>query len=287
MRIAFAVLLVVLAFAPAHAQSNAKKDSLDVAQAEANRLGFLLYAYDQAAWHGSDAVVPLFDNETLSDLVSGYIVEEVPEGWRVGFGRLAADSSVFLAAYESVLDTSYAVLSAVAHPQPARRSGFARDAKMAAEAASRAFTPVEDVRHNTAVLPGPGGTLYAYVLPAQPDHLVYYVGGDVRYTYDPATATIVEETPLHRTMQVFDLRENTEAITFMSAVLTQAPTETDVFYAISRPGLPDNPASRPSHYVMTSDWVYFLGPDGIGLRLSMDAWEKISRLQTGQNEGSD
>ena len=43
----------------------------------------------------------------------------------------------------------------------------------------------------------------------------------------------------------------------MSAILTDAPTETDVFYALSRPGLPSpNRLRSPSHYVMTEDWVY-------------------------------
>ena len=61
-----------------------------------------------------------------------------------------------------------------------------------------------------------------------------------------------------------------------TSVLTDAPAETDVFYALSRPGLQDTPAQQASHYVMTPDWVYFLGPDGIRLKLAEEVFRHLT-----------
>ena len=126
---------------------------------EANRLGHLLYAYDQAAWHGTDAVMPLFDPdpEALQERVAGYVVESIPEGWRVGFGRLSPDSSAFLAAYESVLDTSYAVISAQEYGQrcPPQRILPRCHARPRCRHGTRFTTRRAEVQHNTAVLPCP------------------------------------------------------------------------------------------------------------------------------------
>lgn len=264
--------LLLLVATPLRAQT----DSLETAIDEADRLGKLLFAYDQAAWHGTDAVAPLFDQATLQDRVHGYVAEAIEGGWRVGFGRLSADEEAFLVEYEAELDSEYAVLDAEAYKKPTRRTGFMRDAMLARNAAVERFEPMAEIQHNTAVLPAPDGQLYAYVLPSQPEHLVYYVGGDVRYTFDPDEEAVVAETPLHTTILTFDLREDPQAITYASAVLTDAPTETDVFYAISRPGLPDTPAQQASHYVFAGGWVYFLGPDGIRLKLDEEVFRSLS-----------
>lgn len=239
------------------AQSNV--DSLEIA--EMNRLGALLHAYDQAAWHGSDAIMPLVRNDDhLHDRVEGYVVEQTEVGWQVGFGRLTEDGSAFAVALEVVLDEEYGVLDAVSFDDPDLRTGFYRVAMAARNRANARFDPPEQVMYNTAVIPGPTGSIYIYFLPAQPAHRVYYLGGDVRYTYDPASDTIIAEKPLHSGMLTIDLRGDHSPASMATAVLTDIPTETDVFYARSRPA-PEG--GLAGHYVITQDWVFVLDSSGI------------------------
>ena len=273
-RSVLALLSTTLLYASAvAAQEHSDLSKID----ETNRLGRMLYAYDQAAWHGTDAVMSLLqaDGERVQERVQGYVAEPEGSGWRVSFGRLSADSSAFAVAYEARLDSVYAMVGAQSHPEPIDRTGFPLDAARALAAVAPRFSPPEMVRYNTAVLPAPGGRVYVYHLPAQPAVGMYYVGGDVRYTYDPVTHDVIDEKPLHQTLFTFDLRDHPDAITMSSAVLTDGPTETDVFYALSRPSRPEEEGA--SHYVTTDEEVFLLNHSGIILSMSKEAWERMSR----------
>ena len=232
-----------------------------------NILGWSLYAHDQAAWHGSDAVIPLLerDAETANDRVTVYIAEETPDGWRVGFGRLAADSSAFLVAYEAVLDQAFRVDSAMTYDDPVARKGFMRDAALARDAAVAQFEAPYQIQYNTAVVPTLDSLIHVYILPSQPDPLVYYVGGDVRVVYDPKTGEASEPLLLHEGIRTYDLRDDPQVRTFMEVdtLPLGVPSATDVFYAMSRPGPEDDPyAVRPVHRIVTLDYQFLLGPRG-------------------------
>jgi hypothetical protein len=251
---------VALTATRAAAQPDPNPDALE----EIDRLGDLLFRYDQAAWHGTDAAMPMLerDADSLHVRTAGYIVERLPMGWRIAFGRVSADSSSFLVAYEASLDSAYTIVDTAAHYPMRREQGFLLSAMLARDAAVARFTPLLETRHNTAVLPGPDGTLYVYVLPSQPEWNVYIVGGDARYTFDIATGAITEERTLHAGYQVFDLRDVPNALTSGPAHPSGLPVETDVFYSLSRPGTdPDNEAI-PNHYVFSDDWVFFVSKDG-------------------------
>lgn len=257
----FALLLVAL-LAAAGARAQTEPDSAAIA--EVNRLGHLLHAYDQAAWHGTDAVMALARNEggRYVATVRGYAVEPDGEGWRVSFGRLTPDSSAALVSYEARLDASFAPTGAESFATPVLRSGFVRDALRAQAAIAFAppmQTPPEPFRYNSATLPGEGGLVTIYFLPAQPEIDVYYVGADVRYTVDPERGTVVDQQTLHDGLSTYDLRGDSN-MTFGRREAAGAPVETDVFYAISRGDASAGPAR---HVVLTPDWAF--GLDGTGV----------------------
>jgi hypothetical protein len=258
------VALATVVVALAATQAAAQPDPDPVALAEANRLGHLLFAYDQAAWHGTDAATTMLeqDADSLNVRVAGYVVERLPEGWRIAFGTVSADSSSFLVAYEAVLDSTYAVVDTAAHYPSRPEQGFLLTAMRARDAAVARFVPLLQTRHNTAVLPGPDGTLYVYVMPSQPEWDVYIVGADTRYTYDVATGAITDVRTLHEGYQVFDLRENPNALTSGPAHSSGLPVETDVFYSLSRSGTDPDNAAIPNHYLFSDDWVFFVSKDG-------------------------
>lgn len=276
------LLLALMVASGATAQPAADAtDSEDIATKiiRANILGWSLYAYDQAAWHGTDAVMPLVqaDPEQADARVRGYVVEEMETGWRVAFGRLSADSSAFLSAYEGVLDSASQVVSAEAFDVPIERTGFLLDAFIARSLAFERYEKPFEVTYNTAVLPAPDGGLYAYVLPAQPAFNAYYVGADVRYRYDPESRALTDSTRLHDGIIAYDLREEPLINTFMQVdtLPLGVPSGTDVFYAMSRPSAPSESGMKPIHRIETSTHVFQMGPRGTVAFYTRDEWDAL------------
>lgn len=246
------------------------RDGLD----EAVRLGRLLYAYDRAAWHGTDAVRALLpaDPARLAERMTGYVAEPHEGGWRVVFGRLSPDSSALDVAYEALLDSAYAVRGARALDPAERRTGAACEAFWALGRAKGAFVPPERVQYNSAVVPVGDGAFLVYFLPAQPAARVYLVGADVRFAAWPRERRLGPPVRLHAGLVPMDLRRQTGP-TLSTAVLTAHPVETDVFYALSRP---DAPGRLPRHVVVAEDWAFLI--DGTGAIEAVPAADLSARL---------
>src|SRR5438552_15818249 len=65
--------------------------------------GKLLAAYDQAAWHATDALLPLHLDSAAALRAGLMIAVERPEGnWTVLFGRLTPAADTFYVAYEAL-----------------------------------------------------------------------------------------------------------------------------------------------------------------------------------------
>lgn len=273
------LLLIVLGItATAEAQERPAQEDLD----EVTRLGRMLYGYDQAAWRGTDAVLPIMQRDGIpldgTGPVRGYIAEPVEAGWRLAFGKLNADSTAFLVAYEAGLDSTYTVTGVQEYDEPEARTGFMRDAMIGLEVARSRF-PFEQISYNFPVLPAPDGKLYVYIVPAQPDVNVYYLGGDARYTFDPANGQI-EEKRLHSSIMTMDLRDEPTAGTYSSAVLTPIPTETDVFYALSRPS---RGPGEVAHIVLTEPWTYLIGQDGAIVAMATEVFQNLQVTSDGRD----
>lgn len=261
-------LLLTFTALPIQAQDHPEQTAID----EVNRLGRMIYDYDQAAWHGTDAVLPLLQENqgSMGTTVKSYVVEQTEEGmWRVMFGRLTPDSTGYEIAFEAKLDTAYGVSSTIAYEQGEIESGFPADAGKALALAKQNFQAPQQVTYNTVALPVTEDSLYVYLLPAPPAKNVFFIGSDRRYTYDTRRGTLAGSKQLHQSMLTMDLRRQPEMITISTAVLTAIPTETDVFFAISRPA--ETP-SAVNHYVMTGEEVFSLNQNGVTGHMTREEW---------------
>ena len=117
----FLLTLALLFVVDAEAQERPAQADLD----EVTRLGRMLYGYDQAAWHGTDAVLPVMERDGVpmdgTGSVRGYIAEPTATGWRLAFGKLSADSAAFHVAYEAILDSAHVVTSVENYGRTRRR----------------------------------------------------------------------------------------------------------------------------------------------------------------------
>ena len=216
--------------------------------------GRALARYDFAAWHATDALMPLHPSTAE---ILGYVARETSAGWTVGFGRLSDDSSAYLVAYElrqvGQRPDSFTVVHHIP-PQPdAELLGPAR----ALEVARRRFGPASRP-YNAAVLPADQGEWWVYLMPAQTAAGVFPLGADVRYRVSADGRRIIRERRLHNVIIEFgansDSTKRLEA-GFQTAVLDNVPEDTDVFHVLSR-------APRVPQYVVTDLWVYRIELDG-------------------------
>lgn len=187
------------------------------------------------------------------------------------FGRLSEDSTTYLVAFEAILDSTYQVISVKTGEKAEDRKNFPVIAGHALALAKNEFKAPEKVTYNTVVLPEKNGNAYVYVIPAQPATNVFYLGADFRYKYDSQKRIIVETKKLHNSINTFDLRKKPSATTVSTAVITSIPTETDVFYAMSRP---EGATLNANHFVIKDSLVYWLNSTGIVEVINREEWEK-------------
>ena len=92
----------LLAFAfPVHAQSTEASSNQEEAIALALERGEAIYRHDQAAWHGTDAMLADLNNPSKHG-ITGWIVKEVEQGHELVFYRPV--SSGFEAVWSGVYD---------------------------------------------------------------------------------------------------------------------------------------------------------------------------------------
>src|SRR6266542_4322318 len=65
--------------------------------------GKLLYEYDQAAWHSTDAVKKA---DVPQGVIDRYIARKTSSGWIVMWGRFTQSRDMFLIAYEAIQSAS-------------------------------------------------------------------------------------------------------------------------------------------------------------------------------------
>jgi len=166
--IATALLASAATAAPARYQMTAGEEAIVV---RALNRGAVIYAYDQAAWHGTDDMVTKLPN--YQNVVGGWIVDgpaDTPE--LVFFDRNeAAPHAVYVADFKDNKLVSSRVLGAGddSHLTPERlRMISAREAAIKALLAS-GEPRCKDKPYNSVVLPPetPGGPMLVYLLTPQ------------------------------------------------------------------------------------------------------------------------
>src|SRR5689334_3565478 len=214
--------------------------------------GRLLYEYDQAAWHASDAVQMANPRNVEGQR---YIAKKEAGKWTVVFGKLNEDRTRFGISYEAdeqVTLRQFAVRQEAAERQD---EGFFLYAARAIEAAMKDFGATARP-YNVAVLPATADQLYVYLYPAQTKARVYPLGGDVRYLVSPDGTKILEKRQMHKTILETGPVAGKEVVSgFHTHVLSDLPEDTDVFHVLTQdPPLPE--------FVGTPHFTYKVNTDG-------------------------
>lgn len=236
--------------------------------AEITERGQMLYAYDVAAWHSTDAVVEL--SPTEGSFVR-YIAQKNGSVWTVAYGKLNEKRDKFLIAYEAVQGASLQEFKVKKLDTPKENVGFYLFAARAIDVALKDFGGATRP-YNVAVLPAKENQLYVYLVPAQTKVGVFPLGSDVRYLFSADGQKIVEKRQLHKSIIEFSVPEGVKPQTgFHTAVLDDAPEETDVFHVLARePKIPE--------LVVTSKYVYQIKEDGtIMYLMSTEAFRKVGK----------
>jgi hypothetical protein len=250
-RFAF-VLAVCLSLGAGFSTAESKDKDLQVYLAGVTERGRALYAYDQAAWHGTDAFLALHpDTKGLAH----YICRNSASGWVVSFGKWNEAHDRFFIVYEATEAGHPGTFVARRYDPPAEVTDDLPAIERALELVIADF-PHQSRPYNTAILPAPGGNLYVYLYPGQTIDTVWPLGGDGRYTVSPDGKQIVEKRQLHKTILDLEFKPGSGIVGGAhSHVLSEVPEDTDVLYVLTRrPSMPE--------YIGTQRRVFVVNPDG-------------------------
>ncbi len=210
--------------------------------------GRALYAYDQAAWHGTDAIFALKpDTKGLAH----YLCIKTPSGWLVAFPKWNDAHDGLFIVYEAREKAGKFAARKLDKPFEADSDLVARE--RAIELAIADF-PKPGRPYNTAVLPAPGGNFYVYLYPGQTRENVWPIGGDMRYTISSDGKNVIEKLKLHNAILDMETKEN-QVGGYHVDVLTAVPVDTDVFFVLNRkPSIPE--------YVGTPKQMFVIDKEG-------------------------
>ena len=241
---AFAILAgsVMLAGAPLAAQTPVVpriEDGPQMTAAEAEGvqqaidLGARVYAHDQAAWHGTDAMLAAVPDARERG-VAGWIVNEAADGLEVVFFRPAGGG------YEAVWAGVYDGRKVIRSATYAAGERVLAEAEIALVKASLLLRKQKVERcssqpFNTVILPTgkPDGGLYAYLLTPQEaldkvpfggHHRFEIVGGKIKGSRKFTNSCLTMQTGANKD-------GNRPAALMISHVLDSTPTEIHVFSA--------------------------------------------------------
>jgi hypothetical protein len=209
--------------------------------------GRALFAYDQAAWHGTDAIFALKpDTKGLAH----YICVKTPTGWLVTFPKWNEAHDRLVVVYEARETAGKFVERKLDSPSPSKDDLVAKERalELAIGDFGKATRPF-----NSAILPAPGGNLFVYLYPGQTKADVWPIGGDVRYTISADGRHIVEKRQMHKAILDLEVKTNQHA-GFHADESSDTPEDTDVLYVLNRkPSMPEFVATARQLYVIDKD----------------------------------
>lgn len=214
--------------------------------------GRLLYEYDQAVWHASDAVQVANPKNVEGQR---YVAKKENSKWMVVFGKLNEDHSRFGITYEADEQATMRQFAVKQEPAERQDEGFFLYAGRAIEVAMKDFGSASRP-YNVAVLPATAEQLYVYLYPAQMKARVYPLGGDVRYLVSADGTKILERRLMHKTIIETASRPGKKLVAgFHTHVLSDLPEDTDVFHVLTQdPPMPE--------FVATPHFTYKVKADG-------------------------
>jgi hypothetical protein len=216
--------------------------------------GRLLAAYDQAAWHGTDAVLAAIPESTLIRVGNTMLATQLADGrWTVLFGRLTDKADTLFVAFEA--QPTDQADSFVLHTDdpPLVRLGAERRAAAALHVALNDFaTPAR--RYNSYVLPRADGAFWVYFLPAQTDWREFPHGADVRYLVDSTSERILEKHAMHHALLNLAVPDSATA-GLHTVLVDDVPQDSDVFLVLAR-------RPRRPELIATAHYNYEIALDG-------------------------
>lgn len=245
----FGLLLFLLAI-PAATQ--VKNKDLDSYLPEVTARGKALYAYDQAAWYGTDAFFALHPE---TNGLAHYICVKSTIGWVVYFPKWNALHDHIQVMYQAAETGEPGVFKATKYDPPRESSDDLIAEERALELTIDDFRP-QGRPYNTAILPAEGGTFYVYLYPGQTVNDVWPIGGDVRYRISSDGRSIIEKRLLHKSILDMKFDPQQKAVAGVHThVLSDVPEDTDVLYVLTRkPSMPE--------YIGAGKRVFVINVDG-------------------------
>lgn len=231
--------------------------------------GKMLYEYDQAAWHSTDAVMALSPKDGS---ITGYVGRKNGDKWTVVYGKLNDSKDKYLIAYEAIQQSTSRDFKVQIFEKPKEDADFFLNAAKSVEIAKNAFVPAEKRAYNFAVLPAKDGQFYVYFVPAQTVNGIFPLGGDTRFLISKDGSKILETRQLHKSIIEFQVPQNVKPETgYHTAILDDAPEDTDIFHVLARePKIPE--------LVVMQKYVYRIEADGtIRYLMPTDAFKKIGQ----------
>jgi len=233
--------------APAQGKKAELKSYLD----EVTERGRNLYAYDQAAWHGTDAFLALHPN---TEGLARYVCVKTATGWMVVFPKWNVAHDHLIAVYVARETDQPGIFKATANETSRETSDDIVPLERALETAFRDFKGAGRP-YNSAVLPAPNGQHYVYLYPGQTKDTVWPLGGDVRYTISADGVAIIERRQLHKSILDMEFPPDEKVVGGVhSHILSDVPEDTDVFYVLERrPLMPEYIGTSKRNYVIETD----------------------------------
>lgn len=213
--------------------------------------GRALYAYDQAAWHGTDAFFALHPE---TNGLAHYICVKSTLGWVVYFPKWNALHDHIQVVYQAAETDVPGAYKATRYDPPQEGPDELIAEERALELAIEDFKP-QGRPYNTAILPAEDGNLYVYLYPGQNTDDVWPIGGDVRYAISPDGKNIHEKRLLHKSILDMKFDPKQKAVAGIhSHVLSDVPEDTDVLYVLNRkPSIPEYIAAGKRMFVVNTD----------------------------------
>ena len=251
MRRSAAILAVFFLLFVSHSTCESKDKDLRSYLDGVTERGRALYAYDQAAWHGTDAFFALKpDTKGLTH----YICRKTASGWIVSFGKWNEAHDRLLVVYEARETGQPGKYEAKKFDPPQEASSQLTAMELGLELATHDFG-AQKRQYNTAILPASGGNLFIYIYPGQTKENVWPLGGDVRYTISADGKQIVEKRQLHKGIMDMEYKPGSGAVSGVHThILSEVPEDTDVLYVLTRkPSIPEYIGAQTQKFVVNTD----------------------------------
>jgi len=218
--------------------ANCQQANLQATLSAITERGRALYAYDQAAWKGTDAVFSL-KPQPKADGMTHYICIKSAKGWRVIFPKWNTAHDQLVVAYEAT-ETADGKYEARAINPPKVGDRQIQTTALALELAINDFKKPERP-YNAAILPALGGNFFVYLYPGQIKANAWPIGGDVRYTISGDGLRILEKRQLHKAILDAEPKPGSNEVAgYHFHILSDLPEDTDVLYVMNRkPAMPE------------------------------------------------